>query len=165
MSTPSIAMETTSFHISDRNDAAWFSLRTHVLGLLQLLHYSIFSFFFFSAALAFIPFDNIGAVRGLQTNSKATVEEKQQMVSRNNATSTFMFQSMRPLFIYHHIGMREGFRPSCCHLILSIDSSTKRIIVYKRNIQYQNVVLEINTKNSATTIFRSCVTVILADEH
>ena len=52
-------------------------------------------------------------------------------------------------------------RPSCCHLILSIDSSTKRIIVYKRNIQYQNVVLEINTKNSATTIFRSCVTVRL----
>jgi hypothetical protein len=108
MSTPSIAMETTSFHISDRNDAAWFSLRTHVLGLLQLLHYSIFSFFFFSAALAFIPFDNSEAVRGMQTNSKATVEEKQQMLSRNSATSTFMFQSMRPLFIYHHIGMREG---------------------------------------------------------
>ena len=40
------------------------------------LHYSIFSFFFFSAALAFIPFDNTGAVRGLQTNSKATVDEK-----------------------------------------------------------------------------------------
>jgi hypothetical protein len=64
-----------------------------------------------SASFSFqrrIPFDNIGAVRGLQTNSKATVEEKQQMVSQNNATSTFMFQSMRPLFIYHHIGMREG---------------------------------------------------------
>ena len=45
--------------------------------------------------------------------------------------------------------------------VLSIDSSTKRIIVYKRNIQYQNVVLEINNKNSATTIFRSCVTVRL----
>ena len=36
MSTPSIAMETASFSVFDRNDAAWFSLRNCVLGKLEL---------------------------------------------------------------------------------------------------------------------------------
>ena len=78
-----------------------------------------------------------------------------------------MLQSMRPLFIYHHTGMREGTKAIIVVIsdIFPIDSSTKEprndlsMIVYKKNIKYESVVLEITTKNSPTTIFPSCVTV------
>ena len=68
--------------------------------------------------------------------------------------------------------MREGTKAIIVVIsdIFPIDSSTKEprndlsMIVYKKNIKYESVVLEITTKNSPTTIFPSCVTVRLKQQ-